>query len=75
MLTMLLITTDHRCAHYLRRIVGYLSELGTTTRKDIDDLWRGKLADTLAASFTDQSIITYPVVTLGGYSGSASPNH
>ena len=33
--------------HSLRLIVDYLNELGTTTRQDIDDLLRGKLADTL----------------------------
>ncbi|MDR2373823.1 MAG: putative DNA binding domain-containing protein [Bifidobacteriaceae bacterium] len=33
--------------HYLRLIVDYLTQFGSATRKDIDDLLRGKLSDTL----------------------------
>jgi ATP-dependent DNA helicase RecG len=35
--------------HYLRLIVDYLDQFGQATRQDIDDLLRGKLADSLDA--------------------------
>jgi ATP-dependent DNA helicase RecG len=34
--------------HYLRLVVDYLTQFGSATRKDIDDLLRDKLPDTLA---------------------------